>query len=430
VGRKPVNKLWTIFKREYLTRVKTKGFIIGTALTPLFIVLISVGPGLLMSLKSEKPKKISVVDLSDIVYYELVKTMNDTTSSGKRVYNFSKVPASTDDLDVVKNDLKKSVEDDKIDGYFIIPPDTSEDNKTQYFSKSVCNLDERRTFRNAISQIITNHRLEKSNLDPKLIGKLTKPIDLKVLKISKGGKEEEDRGLSFIVTFIMVMFLYMALIMYGAFVMRSVYEEKLSRVVEVIISSCKPFQLMAGKVLGVGAVGLTQYFIWAAVAGLLTVYSGSIIQMFSAGTNGFSIPTIPIAVLIYFVIYFVLGYLLFATLYAALGAMVNSDQDAQQLQFPVIMIIILAFFLSFHIIRSPASDLSKIVALIPFFSPITMFTRIAVQMPPFGEILLSIAILILTIIVMIWLAGKIFRVGILMYGKRPTLPELINWIKY
>lgn len=229
---------------------------------------------------------------------------------------------------------------------------------------------------------------------------------------------------------IRVMFLYMALIMYGAFVMRSVYEEKLARVVEVVISSCKPFQLMAGKVLGVGAVGLTQYLIWALVAGLLTVYSGAIMQMFSASANGFSIPTIPISVLIYFVVFFILGYLLFATLYAALGAIVNSDQDAQQLQYPVIMIIVVAFFLAFSIIKNPDSNMSKIVSLIPFFSPITMFTRIAVQMPPFLEILLSIVLLIVTTLCLIWLAGKIFRVGILMYGKRPTLPELLNWIKY
>jgi len=166
------------------------------------------------------------------------------------------------------------------------------------------------------------------------------------------------------------------------------------------------------------------------VAALLTVYSGSIMQLFSAGARAFAIPTIPITVLVYFIIFFILGYLLFATIYAAVGAMVNTDQDAQQFQFPVMMFIIMAFILAFYIIKNPTANLSKIISLIPLFSPITMFTRIAIQMPPFGEILLSIVILIVTIIFLIWLAGKIFRVGILMYGKRPTLPELINWIRY
>ena len=425
-----MNKLWTVFKREFLTRVKTKGFIIGTLLTPLFIILISIGPGLLMNLKSEKSKQIAVVDLSGIVYDELVQALNDTTSSGQPLYKFTKVPASADNLDEVKNDLKQEVDKNKIDGFFIIPADVVDKNETQYYAKSVSNFDENRTFQSAISQIIRNYRIKQISLEPEVVNKLTRWVNLMTIKVTKGGKEQEDQGLSFLVTFIMVMFLYMALIMYGVFVMRSVYEEKQSRVVEVIISSCKPFQLMAGKVLGVGAVGLLQYAIWAAVAALLTIYSGSIMQLFSASASAFAIPTIPISVLVYFIIFFILGYLLFATIYAAVGAMVNSDQDAQQFQFPVMMFIIAAFILAFYIIKNPTANLSKIFSLIPFFSPITMFTRIAIQMPPFGEILLSIVILILTIVFLIWLAGKIFRVGILMYGKRPTLSELINWIRY
>jgi ABC-2 type transport system permease protein len=425
-----VNKLWTVFKREFLTRVKTKGFIIGTLLTPLFIILISIGPGLLMNLKSEKAKQISVVDLSGIVYDELIQSLNDTTSSGQLLYKFTSVPASTDNLDEIKNELKQAVDKNKIDGFFIIPADVVDKNETQYYAKSVSNFDENRTFQSAISQIIRNYRIKQINLEPEVVNKLTRWINLITIKVTKGGEEQEDQGLSFVVTFIMVMFLYMALIMYGVFVMRSVYEEKQSRVVEVIISSCKPFQLMAGKVLGVGAGGLIQYTIWAVVAALLTIYSGSIMQLFSASAKAFAIPTIPITVLMYFIIFFILGYLLFATIYAALGAMVNTDQDAQQFQFPVMMFIIMAFILAFYIIKNPTANLSKIVSLIPLFSPITMFTRIAIQMPPFVEILLSIVILILTIIFLIWLAGKIFRVGILMYGKRPTLPELINWIKY
>ena len=425
-----MNKMWTIFKREYLTRVKTKGFIIGTAVTPLLIIALTIGPGLLMNIKSEKVMHFSVIDMSGIVYDELVNTLNDTTKTGERLYQFNLVNATTDNLEETKSTLSQSVHDEKIDGYFIFPEDIIESNHSEFYAKSVTDFDRNRTFRNAISQIITNYRLNQSNLDPTMIKKLTKRIALKTFKIEKGGEEKEDVGLSFAVTFIMVMFLYMALIMYGVFVMRSVYEEKLSRVVEVIISSCKPFQLMAGKVLGIGAVGLTQYFIWASVAGILTFYAGNIVRFFAPTAEAVPIPAIPISVLIYFVVYFILGYLLFATLYAAAGAMVNSDQDAQQFQFPVIMLIILAFFFSFHIIRSPDSSLSKIVSLIPFFSPITMFTRISVQTPPFSEIIISILILIVTIIALIWVAGKIFRVGILIYGKRPTLPELLNWLKY
>lgn len=425
-----MNKVWTIFKREYLTRVKTKGFIIGTALTPLLIIALTIGPGLLINMKSDKVKHLSVIDMSGIVYEELVLALDDTTNSRERLYELTQVPATSINLADVKNELSQSVDNDKIDGYFIIPENIIESNKSEYYAKSVSDFDQNRIYRNAVSRIITNYRLKESNLDPKIINNLTQRIQLKTFKVEKGGEEKEDIGLSFAVTFIMVMFLYMALIMYGALVMRSVYEEKLSRVAEIILSSCKPFQLMAGKVLGIGAVGLTQYLIWAAVAGILTFYSGSMVQMFSAGAGDVPIPTIPISVLVYFVIFFIFGYMLFATLYAALGAMVNTEQDAQQLQFPVIMLIIVSFIFAFYIIRQPTSGLTHIVSLIPFFSPITMFTRISVQTPPFSEILLSIAILIATIIFLIWLAGKIFRVGILMYGKRPTLPEVFRWLRY
>jgi ABC-2 type transport system permease protein len=425
-----MNKLWIIFKREYLSRVKTKGFIIGTILTPLLIVLLTIGPGFLMTLKSEKVKHLSVVDLSGIIYDELVAALDDTTSTGARLYDLTKVSASIDNLDDIKTNLTRAVEKNTIDGYFIIPPDIVDKKSAFLHAKSFGNFDEIRLYQNVISKIVSNYQIKKSNLDPELVNHLTQQVNLVNMKVTKGGKEEVERGLSFVVTFVMMMFLYMALIMYGAFVMRSVYEEKLSRVVEVIISSCKPFQLMAGKVLGIGAVGLTQYFIWALVAGLLTIYSSALLQSFGVSSTDLSLPTIPISVLVYFVIFFILGYLLFATIYAALGAMVNSDQDAQQLQFPVLMLIILAFFISFYITKNPTSDLSRIASMIPFFAPITMFTRIAVQTPPFGEILLSIIILVLTIVFFIWLAGKIFRVGILMYGKRPTLPELLNWIRY
>lgn len=425
-----MNKLWTIFKREYLSRVKSKGFIIGTAITPFLIIIITIGPGLLMELKSEKVKNFSVVDMSGIIFEELTQTLDDTTKSGEKLYNFDQISATDEILDSTQNRLSHAVDNGEIDGYFIFPADIVETNRADYYAKSVSDFDQNRIYKNIVTRIITDHRLKVSNLDPVMIKKLTQSIDLKTFKVEKGGKEKEDVGLSFAVTFIMVMFLYMALIMYGVFVMRSVYEEKLSRVVEVLISSCKPFQLMAGKVLGIGAVGLTQYIIWATVAGLLTIYAGSIIGVFSSSAESFPLPTIPISVLIYFVIYFILGYLLYATLYAALGAMVNTDQDAQQLQMPVMMFIILAFFFALHIIRSPESGISKIVSQIPFFAPITMFTRISVQTPPFSEILLSIVILIVSIVFFIWLAGKIFRIGILMYGKRPTLPELWNWMKY
>ncbi|MBD3290401.1 ABC transporter permease subunit [candidate division KSB1 bacterium] len=425
-----VNKSWTIFKREYLTRVKTRGFVIGTIIGPVLLLLISIGPGFLMNLQSEKEKNISVVDLSGVVYEKLDEAIDDTTETGSRIYQFKEILATESKLDSVKSTLRTKVDQNEIDAFLVIPPDAVDKNESEYYAKNVSNFEENSKFRSAISGIITEYRLKQSEIDPALIDKLTKRVHLRTFKISRGGKEQEDIGLSFVVTFVMIFFLYFMLIMYGALVMRSVYEEKLSRVVEVIISSCKPFQLMTGKVLGVGGVGMTQFLIWVGAAALLGVYSQAIIGMFFAGAADVVFPHIPVSVLVYFVLYFLLGFILYATLYAGLGALVSTEAEAQQLQFPVLFMIIFAFIFAFYIIRNPNTDLSIVISMIPFFAPITMFTRIATMSPPFSEILLSLALLVGTIILLLWLAGKIFRIGILMYGKRPTLPELLNWIRY
>lgn len=422
-----MNKFWTIFKREYLSRVKTKGFLIGTILTPLFMIAVTLGPGFLIQIKAEKVRHYAVIDLSQMVYDDFVAAMNN---DDKELYTFQKIETSESELENQKKLLARQVNENKLDGYFLIPKDILDSNQAEFYSKNVSNFTTNVSFENAISRIVTNYRLKQSNFDPELIKKLTKRVNLKTFKVEKGGKEKEDKGLSFIITFILLFFMYMALIMYGVFVMRSVYEEKQSRVVEMIVSSCKPFQMMAGKILGIGAVGLTQYAIWAFAAGLITLYASSIIAIFASVSEQISIPTVPISVLVYFIIFFILGYLLFATLYAMVGSMVNSDQDAQQFQFPVMIFIIAAFFFSFFIIRNPDATAAKWLSFFPLFSPITMFTRISVQTPPFSEILISIILLILAIIFFIWLAAKIFRVGILMYGKRPTLKEIWTWLRY
>ena len=218
----------------------------------------------------------------------------------------------------------------------------------------------------------------------------------------------------------------MAILIYGQVIMRGVIEEKSSRVVEVVLSSLRPFQLMMGKILGIGAVGLTQFSIWTLFGIGASIYSTSFIP---AGA-GFSMPSIPAHVFVYFVVFFILGYFLFGTLFAAIGSMVNSEKEAQQLVMPVTMFLIIPIMLMIFIIRAPDSSLAVFLSFIPFFAPILMFLRITVLLPPFGQIGASIVILILTILLMVWLTAKIYRVGILMYGKRPKFAEIVRWIRY
>ncbi len=212
--------------------------------------------------------------------------------------------------------------------------------------------------------------------------------------------------------------------------MRGVIEEKSSRVVEVIVSAIKPFHLMAGKVLGVGGVGLTQFLIWSLLVGGGSLYGRNLVSSFTVGGDSITLPGMPLSLLFFFVLFFLLGYFLYATLYAGVGAMVNSDEEAQHLQLPLVALLIIPFMLMFHVIGNPNSGIAVLLSFIPFFTPIIMFMRIAVQTPPLWQILLSLILLGLSIGAMVWVVGKIYRVGILMYGKRPNLPELVKWFRY
>ena len=425
-----MGKIRAVMKREYLTRVRTKGFIIGTLAMPLAIGIITVAPILLMHLKSEKPKSISVVDQTGRLFPGLESTLKDTTEGGIKLYRLSKVEISPGGLPKVRRELSEKVDKEEIDGYLVIPDDVFEKNQAQFYAQNVSNFRVNEDLQGAVSKAVSHFRLSNSGLDPERVKKLVKGVSLRTFKVTGRGKEEEDTGTTFMITYIMVFFLYISLILYGAMVMRGVIEEKSSRVVEVIVSAIKPFHLMAGKVLGVGGVGLTQFLIWSLLVGGGSLYGRNLVSSFTVGGDSISLPGMPLSLLFFFVLFFLLGYFLYATLYAGVGAMVNSDEEAQHLQLPLVALLIIPFMLMFHVIGNPNSGIAVLLSFIPFFTPIIMFMRIAVQTPPIWQILLSLILLGLSIGAMVWVVGKIYRVGILMYGKRPNLPELVKWFRY
>jgi ABC-2 type transport system permease protein len=237
---------------------------------------------------------------------------------------------------------------------------------------------------------------------------------------------ERERGQTFFLSLGLLIIIYTTILVYGVMVMRGVLEEKQSRIIEVLLSSVRPFDLMLGKLIGIGMVGLTQYLIWA-FFGLLI---GVIAALPAISANWSSIPRIPVAQIIFFVVFFVLGYFLYATLYAMVGAIVSSEEDGQQVQLPVTMTLVIPMLMLSMVMRNPNGTVSTILSMIPIFSPVLMFLRIGLQMPPWWQIALSIALLIMTILGLVWVAAKIYRVGVLMYGKRPTLPELAKWLRY
>lgn len=429
-----MDKMFTVMRREYLSRLKTKGFVISTILTPLLLIAMMVVPGLLLFLKSDKPKQIAVIDQTGVILDSLMVTLNEKNEAGQRLYNFIQHDARPEEIEAVKKSLSEQVDKNNLDGYIIVPVSIfAEDGGAEYYGKSVTNFNENRRIRNAISRAVTARRIQESGLNSEQVRQLVRRVELRTFRITEGGKEEEDAGHTELVVWILVMFIYMAMLIYGQIVMRSVIEEKNSRVIESVISSVKPFHLMAGKILGIGALGLTQYSLWALVMGLLSLYGVKTANLFTskaANAPAFTMPAIPLETLIFFVVFFVLGYFLFAAMYAGLGAMVNSEEEAQQLVFPMVILVVIPMLCTTFIINNPSSRLSLVLSLIPFFAPITMFARIVVQMPPLWQIAVCLALTIATVFGMIWVVGRIYRVGVLMYGKRPSLPEVIKWIKY
>lgn len=425
-----MQKFLTILRREYMSRVKTKGFILGTILIPLFMIGVSVLPAILVLLKSEDQRQIAVIDMSGEIFDNLQNTLDEKVETGERKYNLIKRETTSDNLETAKKTLADEIDQERLDSYIFIPADILETSSAELYGRIVSNLQENRKIEGAISRMVTETRIKRSGLDPEQVRRLTRGVNLRTYKIAPGGREEEDRGYSFAISYILVMFLYMTLVIYGAMVLRSVQEEKTSRVIESVISSIKPFHLMAGKIFGVGAVGLTQFLIWTIALAAVSLYGAQVIGKLAPGAQGATLPTVPMVVLVYFVVYFLLGYFLFSTLYAAVGAIVNSEQEAQQLQFPIIMLLIIPIMLMMYIIQNPGAQTSVILSLIPFFAPMIMFARVVVQMPPLWEIMLSLGLMVATILGLVWVVGRVYRVGVLMYGKRPTLPELIKWIRY
>ncbi len=415
-----MNKIFTLIKREYKDSVYKKSFIIMTLLTPLIMVALGVVPGLLMKLDSGKQVKLNIIDQSGFVAAPLQSALTDTLANGKAKYvlNLLKANASPD----VQKEL---IRNEKINGLLVIPANVSDSAQVEFYAKNVADFGLNRSLRLAIQKIVTNHRILESGLNAELIQKITKSLELTTIKISKQGTESK-RGFAdeYFSTFVFVLILYMSLIMYGTSIMRSIVQEKNSRIIEVLLASAKPFQLMAGKIFGQGSVGITQYLIWA-VFGLGMIFYGSSVMPIS--TKYFNFPP---SLFIYFVVFFILGYLVYAILYSAVGAISNSDQEAQQMSMPVILMLIVPIMLLSYLVKAPDSTLSVTLSLIPFFSPIIMFARINLSNPPLIEIIGSIVILIITNIVLVWIVAKIYRVGILMYGKRPTLPEIVKWMRY
>jgi ABC-2 type transport system permease protein len=431
-----MHNTWLIVRREYLERIRSKAFIIMTMLMPVFMASTILIPAMLSGMKSGGTRRIVLVannpDVAEAVKQQLIapQQISDKSPPTKAEPGASKsaeqapryaITIDTNTTDAERTALRQQITDGKIDGFLWLTDNDLASPKVVYNAKDVTDFGESIELRNAVQTALTKRQLAQKGMSGAEVEDLLKPIDLDSIRIEKG--KEGASGISvFLVSFTMVMLLYVNMLVYGFAVMRSIIEEKSSRILEVLLSSVTSKQLLAGKIIGVGAVGLTQTIIW-----LLVALAFSLPGLMSSRSIMSNVQ-IPMAGIVAFAVFFILGYFLYATMYAALGSMVNSDQEAQQVQWPAMLPIIFSIVLSTPVLQHPNSPLAFWTSMVPFYAPILMFVRVMVETPPAWQIIVCVALMLLTTWGLLGLSSRIYRVGILMYGKRPTLPELRRWL--
>jgi ABC-2 type transport system permease protein len=336
------------------------------------------------------------------------------------------------DLERIADSLTSVVGAKELDGYLIISDAAVDDGEVEYRGSNVSSLADMQVLERAIRQAVLTARLDRAGVDPEVVAQAQVGVRLQTTNIRGGELTDETGEMTFILAYGVWIILYMSILLYGVQVMGAVVEEKTSRVIEVLVSSLRPFQLLTGKVVGVGAVGLFQLLIWGVSAWVLFQKRDMVLQLFgieAPGGQGFSLPGVSLAAVGVVLAFFLLGYFLYAAMFAAVAAMSNSEAEARQAQTPVVMLLVIPSVLMLGILQQPDGSMAVALSLIPFCSPIAMPVRWAAATVPMVEMVASVLILLFTLWLVIWVAARIYRVGILMHGKRPTPRELIRWVR-
>jgi len=426
-----MHSVWLIVHREYIERIRSKTFLLFTLLMPALMAGSILGPAKLADMKSGAARHIVVVtvnaDLATAIKQELLVPSLAATSSSSSEEAAPKgefvVQVNTTPTNELRDTLRQQVSSGTIDGFLWLDEEELANHKATYSARDIADFQTNAAVRLAVRTALVKQYLAQKGLTGPQVEKLLTPVELSTVHITKG--HEGASGMAvFLTGFIMVTLLYVNMLVYGISVMRSIIEEKNSRILEVLLSAVTAKELLAGKILGVGAVGLTQILIW------LVIGAGFSAPGTVAARAYLSDVHIPLSAIAWFGVFFLLGYFLYSTMYAALGAMVNSDHEAQQMQWPALLPILLSIFLASPVMQHPDSELAVWLSLVPFFAPILMFIRIMVEQPPTWQLGLCLALMLTTIYGLLALSSRIYRVGILMYGKRPTLPELRRWLRY
>ncbi len=418
------NALSLIIEREYAERVKRKSFIITTIVVPIVMIALMAAPALFMIFSKPESKTLQVVDNTGLIASRL---------EGNDDIRF--VPA-TAPVDSMRGD-------EAVEGILVIGSDAvanPEKSITLYTRGSISMVTDA-FITGQLRSAVEDVRLERYNIPDikEIMEDVKADVTLKTIRIDKDEDSETSTGLSYFLSLAMDMLLYMFILIYGQMVMTSIIEEKTNRVLEIVVSSARPFDLMLGKITGVGLVAVTQILIWAVLIGTAAAVATPFLtpetlgsdmpDEVAAGISQITDPGFLLSLLLYALLFFIGGFLFYASIFAAIGSAVSNVQDASQLSTIATMPVIIGIIGSMAILTNPSSALAFWISVIPFTSPMAMMARLPYGVPGW-EIALSLVLLYLSFVFMIWLCGKIYRVGIFMYGKKPTLIEIIRWARY
>ncbi|HEY3202882.1 MAG TPA: ABC transporter permease [Thermoanaerobaculia bacterium] len=423
-------KTFAVIRREYIERVRTKAFWVATLLIPA-LFLVYIGVTIATSRKAGGERKLAVVDLSGDLYEPLVRDVAAREAEEKKKsrgayphWILERRPVG-DNVAATKEALRNEVLTKKINAYLVLDPAALRKGEAEYYSSTVSEFIAMSALERSLNRIVLREKIASRGFPADLASDLETRVDLKAFKVTEKGAAEE-KGAGIVAAIIFLTILYGTMFMYGYQVMRGVLEEKTNRIVEIIVASVRPTELMIGKILGIGLVGLTQYFVWSLVAMNLSL--PGIAAIVSSGDMG--MPRIPISMIGYFILYFVLGYFLYASVYTTIAAPFNTDQEAQQLAMIPMVLIISGMAVMNGVLANPSGGIAIFFSIFPFTSPLIMFLRTAISEVPSWQIACSVLASLLTTAAIAWFAGKIYRIGIFMYGKKPTIPEILRWARY
>lgn len=447
-----MTKFLAVVRREYLQRVRSKLFIATTLLGPFVMTLFGVVPALIFTIKAGEPVRIAVVDQTGHMFKRVESALaerDDDESDFATDANKATAVAPNDDrfkhlsksqpeglvleetpingrsVEDLKRELNERISRNEIDSYLVLPADLLDGARPEYFGRNAGDLFTKGRLEDSLSRAVREERLEHANIDASVVKELSRPVDLLSYKVGEQG-EERDTGEGFVLVFASGFIIYLTILIYGQVILGAVIEEKETRIAEILFSSVKPFILMAGKIIGISLVALTQLSVWMTA---FIVFSFFGVGMLASRGFTLNLPHVAPVIYVYFVMFFLLGYFIYSTVYALVGSIVTTTQEGGQLAMPIILLLAVGFYLAFPVIRSPNSSFAFWVSMFPFFSPITMLVRIVTQTPPFWQIAMSLLIGFATVILLTWLSSRIYRIGMLMYGKRASIPEIWRWVR-